>query len=210
MFLRRIAVTIAASSLFVVAHAVSATGHAEPAVTLPPMTSTDAGPIIGGGDSALERRISEQLVSFDTPEVEEVDGSDAAQFIAAAADVADRELASVFLLLQRALGCQQKAGAGFGARAYRRTDGRWGGAMLVIAESAVPDVDALTACITSGWRRATAGAPNSMCNNGWSYPPFANTRRGEQSYFVLLAGTASDFCSVPNANYRNKARSWPR
>ncbi|QUR69549.1 hypothetical protein F6B93_02760 [Mycobacterium spongiae] len=183
------------------------TAHADPTDTLPPMTPTDAGPIIGGSNGAVGQRISEQLVSFDDPDVQEVDGSDAAQFIAAAADVADRDIASVFRLLERALGCQQD-GAGFGARAYRRTDGQWGGAMLVIAKSTVDDVDALTACAKSGWRRATAGGPNSMCNNGWTYPPF--TRRGEESYFVLLAGTASDFCSVPNANYRTTARSWPR
>ncbi|CFS00869.1 putative secreted protein [Mycobacterium tuberculosis] len=48
-----------------------------------------------------------------------------------------------------------------------------------------------------------------MCNNGWTYPPFADTRRGEEGYFVLLAGTASDFCSAPNANYRTTASSWP-
>lgn len=101
------------------------------------------------------------------------------------------------------------SGAGFGARAYRRTDGQWGGAMLVVAKSTVSDVDALKACVKSGWRKATAGTPTSMCNNGWTYPPFADTRRGEEGYFVLLAGTASDFCSAPNANYRTTASSWP-
>ncbi len=80
--------------------------------------------------------------------------------------------------------------------------------MLVIAKSTVTDVDALRACIKSGWRRATAGGPDSMCNSGWTYPPFTG-RRGGEGYFVLLAGTASDFCSVPNAKYRTTASSWP-
>ncbi|MEQ6323534.1 hypothetical protein ABDZ15_04130 [Mycobacterium canetti] len=200
-------IAITASGLC--ALAATPTAAADPAATLPPMTSTGSGPIIGGGDPALRHRISQQLVSFDNPDVQEVDGSDAALFITAATAVANRDLASVFLPLQRALACQ-KDNSGFGARAYRRTDGQWGGAMLVIAKSTVADVDALNACVKSGWRRATAGTPNSMCNSGWTYPPFADTRRGEEGYFVLLAGTASDFCSVPNANYRNTASGWPR
>jgi hypothetical protein len=79
--------------------------------------------------------------------------------------------------------------------------------MLVIAKSSVTDVDALTACAKSSWRRATAGTPTSMCNSGWSYPPF--TGRKTEGYFVLLAGTNSDFCSAPNANYRTNASGWP-
>ncbi|BBX98486.1 hypothetical protein MLAC_37800 [Mycobacterium lacus] len=185
------------------------TADGDPTVTLPPLTSTGAGPVIGGGGAAPG--ISQQLFSFGNPDVQEADGTDAARFITAAAAVANRDLASVFLPLQRALGCQQSAGkpgTGFGARAYRRTDGQWGGAMLVIAKSSISDVDALTACVKSGWRRATAGTPTSMCNSGWTYPPFADTRRGE-GYFVLLAGTASDFCGTPNEKYRNNASGWP-
>ncbi|OSC42716.1 hypothetical protein [Mycobacterium decipiens] len=207
------AIAIAACGLSLSALAATPNAAADPTVTLPPMTSTDSGPIIGGGDAAGQQRISQQLFSFGNPDIQEVNGSDAARFITAAAAVANRDLASVFLPLQRALGCQQNTagpGTGFGARAYRRTDGQWGGAMLVIAKSVIADVDALNACVKSGWRRATAGGPNSMCNSGWTYPPFADTRRGEEGYFVLLAGTASDFCSAPNANYRNTASGWPR
>lgn len=203
--------TVATCVLSLATLAVPATAAANPTVTLPPMTSTGSGPIIGGGSTSLGQLISQQLISFDKPDIQEVDGSDAAQFVAAAAGVDDRELASVFLLLQRALGCQPDpagSGTGFGARAYRRSDGQWGGAMLVIAKSTVTDVDALKACIKSGWRRATAGGPDSMCNSGWTYPPFTG-RRGGEGYFVLLAGTASDFCSVPNAKYRTTASSWP-
>jgi hypothetical protein len=170
---------------------------------LPPMTSTGSGPVIGGGGSAP---IAQQLFSFHDPNVQEVDGSDAAQFITAAAGVSNRDIATVFQPLQRALSCQPN-GAGFGARAYRRADGQWGGGMLVIAKSSVTDVDALTACAKSSWRRATAGTPTSMCNSGWSYPPF--TGRKTEGYFVLLAGTNSDFCSAPNANYRTNASGWP-
>jgi hypothetical protein len=177
------------------------TAGADPA--LPPMTSTGSGPVIGGGGSAA---IAQQLFSFHDPNVQEVDGSDAAQFITAAAGVSNRDVATAFQPLQRALGCQPN-GAGFGARAYRRADGQWGGGMLVIAKSSVPDVDALTSCAKSSWRRATAGTPTSMCNSGWSYPPF--TGRKTEGYFVLLAGTNSDFCSAPNANFRTNASGWP-
>jgi hypothetical protein len=175
-------------------------------VTLPAMTSTGSGPVIGGGGAAAQQ-MSQQLKSLANPSVQEVDGSDAAQFITAAAGVADRDLASPFLSLQRTLGCQQN-NAGFGARAYRRTDGQWGGAMLVIVKSTVPNVDALSACVKSSWRRATAGGMNSMCNSGWTYPPFSDTRHSE-TYYVLLAGTASDFCSTLNGNYRSTAIGWP-
>ncbi|GAB7142852.1 hypothetical protein [Mycobacterium riyadhense] len=199
----RIVVTIAALLCLSV---VTPRADADPSVTLPPMTSTGSGPVIGGGGAA--QGIAQQLFSFGNPNVQEVDGSDAAQFITAAAALTNRDLASVFQPLQRALGCQQN-NAGFGARAYRRADGQWGGGMLVIAKSTVPNVEALTACVKSAWRRATAGGPNAMCNSGWNYPPFSDTRRGVEGYFVLLAGTASDFCSAPNANYRNTASGWP-
>lgn len=177
---------------------------ADPAAVLPPMAPTGAGAVIGGGGAS---GIAQQLFSFGTPNVQEVDGSDAAQFITAAAGLTNRDLASVFLPLQRALGCQVN-NAGFGARAYRRTDGQWGGAMLVIAKSTVPNLDALVSCVKSAWRKPTAGSETSMCNSGWSYPPFSDTRRGE-GYFVLLSGSASDFCSPLNANYRSSASSWP-
>ncbi|ORA06517.1 hypothetical protein BST12_29215, partial [Mycobacterium angelicum] len=151
--------------------------------------------------------IPQQLFSFGTPNVQEVDGSDAAQFITAAAGLTDRDLAGVFLPVQRALGCQVN-NAGFGARAYRRADGQWGGAMLVIAKSTVSNLDALVGCVKSAWRRPSAGTETSMCNSGWSYPPYSDTRRGE-GYFVLLSGTASDFCSALNAKYRTTASAWP-
>ncbi len=178
---------------------------ADPAGGLPPMTPTGSGPVIGGGGNA--GGISQQLFSFRDPNVQEVDGSDAAQFINAAAALTNRDLATVFQPLQRALGCQVN-GAGFGARAYRRADGQWGGGMLVVAKSSVPNIEALTACAKSSWRRATLGTPTSMCNSGWSYPPFSDIRKGE-GYFVLLAGSNSDFCSGPNANLRSTASSWP-
>lgn len=164
-------VGVAACGLSLAVLAAAPTAGAEPTGALPPMTSSGSGPVIGDGDAALRQRISQQLFSFGDPTVQEVDGSDAAQFITAAAAVADRDVASVFLPLQRVLGCQQNtagSGAGFGARAYRRTDGQWGGAMLVVAKSTVSDVDALKACVKSGWRKATAGTPTSMCNNGWT------------------------------------------
>jgi len=182
----------------------SPSAGADPSSVLPPLTSTGAGPVIGGGGAS---GIPPQLFSFGTPNVQEVDGSDAAQFITAAAGLTDRDLAGVFLPLQRALGCQVN-NAGFGARAYRRADGQWGGAMLVIAKSTVPNLDVLVSCVKSAWRRATAGTETSMCNSGWSYPPYSDTRHGE-GYFVLLSGTASDFCSALNAKYRSSASAWP-
>ncbi|BDB40254.1 MULTISPECIES: hypothetical protein [Mycobacterium] len=172
--------------------------------TLPPMNSTGGGPVIGGGGSG--GAIGQQLFSFHDPNIQEVDGSDAAQFFNAATGVSNRDLAAPFQPLQRMLGCQVN-GAGFGARAYRRNDGQWGGGMLVIAKSAVSDVDALNACAKSSWRKASVGTPTSMCNSGWTYPPFSG-RKGE-GYYVLLAGTNSDFCTGPNANLRTTASSWP-
>ena len=55
---------------------------ADPTVTLPPLTSGGGGPIIGGGNNS---GISQQLTGLGNSNVQEVDGSDAAQFITAAA-----------------------------------------------------------------------------------------------------------------------------
>lgn len=150
------------------------TAVADPTGTLPPMTATNGGPIIGGGGAASQ--MSQQLKSLGDPNVQEVDGPDAAQFIAAAAGISDRDLALPFMALQRALGCQ-KNNAGFGARAYRRNDGKWGGAMLVIAKSAYPDAAGMKACEMSNWRRPSMGSPTSMCNSGWAYPHRHSTTR---------------------------------
>ncbi|OBL16718.1 hypothetical protein A5646_06020 [Mycobacterium sp. 1245499.0] len=180
---------------------------ADPAAALPAMTSSGSGPIIGGGSTAGQG-ISQQLFSFGKPDVvQEVDGSDAAQFINAAAGVANQQLAGPFSLLRRALTCQTN-NAGFGARAYRRNDGQWGGAMLVAAKSATPNVDGLIACAKTNWRRSAAGGEAAMCNNGWTTPTSYESRRGE-TYYILLAGTAADFCSDLNAKYKTDANAWP-
>lgn len=183
------------------------TASGDPNVTLPPMASNGGGPIIGGGDAAAQQRMSLQLNSLGRPDVQEVDGSDAAAFITSAAAVSNRDLASPFVPLQRALGCQTD-NAGFGARAYRRSDGQWGGAMLVIAKSATPNVDALASCVRSDWPKSNAGNATSMCNSGWTYPTSGENHRPE-TYYILLAGTASDFCGAPDVNYRHYAAAWP-
>jgi len=175
-------------------------------VTRPPMASTGGGPVIGGGGAA--QQMSQQLKSLGDAGVQEVDGSDAAQFITAAAAITNRDLASPFMTLQRALSCQTN-NAGFGARAYRRNDGQWGGAMLVIIKSTVPNADALTACVKSGWRRPMAGTLTSMCDSGWTYPPQTFLNKAGETYYVLLAGTASDFCATLNGNYKTNASGWP-
>lgn len=175
-------------------------------VTLPPMASTGGGPVIGGGGAA--QQMSQQLKSLGDAGVQEVDGSDAAQFITAAAAITNRDLASPFMTLQRALSCQTN-NAGFGARAYRRNDGQWGGAMLVIIKSTVPNADALTACVKSSWRRPMAGTLTSMCDSGWTYPPQTFLNKAGETYYVLLAGTASDFCATLNGNYKTNASGWP-
>jgi hypothetical protein len=179
------------------------TAVADPTVTLPPMTSTGGGSIIGGGSNAA---ISQQLTSLGNPNVQEVDGSDAAQFITAAAAVANPQLAAPFALLRRVLACQNN-NAGFAARAYRRTDGQWGGAMLVTSKSTTPNVDALNSCAQTNWRRPTAGAETSMCNNGWTTPTSGDRR--SEIYYILLAGTADDFCSGLNGKYKTNASGWP-
>ncbi len=181
------------------------TAGADPAGTLPPMTSGGGGPIIGGGTNA---GVAQQLFSFGTPNVQEVDGSDAAQFITAAAAVSNQPLAAPFALLRRGLACQTN-NAGFGARAYRRTDGKWGGAMLVTTKSGTPDVNALVSCVKTNWRRATAGGENAMCNNGWTTPTSYESRHGGETYYILLAGTAADFCSDLNVKYKDNASGWP-
>ena len=179
------------------------TAVADPTVTLPPMTSTGGGSIIGGGSNAA---ISQQLTSLGNPNVQEVDGSDAAQFITAAAAVANPQLAAPFALLRRVLACQNN-NAGFAARAYRRTDGQWGGAMLVTSKSTTPNVDALNSCAQTNWRRPTAGAETSMCNNGWTTPTSGDRR--SEIYYILLSGTADDFCSGLNGKYKTNASGWP-
>ena len=178
---------------------------ADPTGTLPPMTPTNGGPIIGGGGAAPQ--MSQQLKSLNDPNVQEVDGPDAAQFIAAAAGISDRDLALPFMALQRALVCQ-KNNAGFGARGYRRNDGKWGGAMLVIAKSATPNLDALAGCVKSAWPAPTPGGPATMCASGWAYPTSGDNHRPE-TYYILLAGTAADFCGPRNADYANYATRWP-
>ena len=182
------------------------TAGADP-VTLPPMTSGGGGPIIGGG-SAAQQGISAQLFSFGNPSVvQEVDGSAAAQFITAAASVSNQQLAAPFSLLRRALACQTN-GAGFGARAFRRNDGLWGGATLVAAKSATPNVDELASCAKTNWRRASAGSDTSMCNSGWATPNNFGSR-AEETYYVMLAGTADDFCSDLNGKFKGNAAGWP-
>lgn len=172
--------------------------------TLPAMTSSGAAPIIGGGSNA---EIAQQLFSFGKPDVQEVDGSDAAQFITTAAASTSSQLAAPFSLMRRALACQTN-NAGFGARAYRRSDGQWGGAMVVAAKTATPNVDGLVACAKTNWRRATAGTPSSLCNSGWSTPNTFESRRGE-TYYVLLAGTANDFCTAVNGKFKDNSNGWP-
>lgn len=196
---------IAACALAVGAWAAPATAVADPTGTLPPMTPTGAGPIIGGKGDASQ--MSQQLKSLNDPAVQEADGSDAAQFIGAAASIANRDLTSPFMALQRALSCQQN-NAGFGARAYRRNDGLWGGAMLVIPKSAYPDAAAMKACAMTNWRRPSAGSTTSMCNSGWTYPPQQFNNKGGD-YSVMLAGTTSDFCAKLNGNYTGTASPWP-
>ncbi|HUH69424.1 MAG TPA: hypothetical protein VLZ05_11415 [Mycobacterium sp.] len=202
----RIRMSIATCGLALAGIAGIPTASADPTITLPPMTSSGAGPIIGGG-SAAQQGISQQLTSLGNPNVQEVDGSDAAQFITAAAAVANPQLAAPFSVLRRALACQTN-NAGFGARAYRRNDGQWGGAMLVAAKSTTPNVDALTSCAKTNWRRSTAGTETSMCDAGWTTPTSFESRRGE-TYYILLAGTADDFCSGLNGKYKTDATGWP-
>ncbi|MGZ4562843.1 MAG: hypothetical protein ACXVX6_04530 [Mycobacterium sp.] len=202
----RIGSAIAALALGAVA--VAPPAGADPTVTLPPMMSSGDGPVIGGGSNA---GIAQQLFSFGTPNVQEVDGSDAAQFITAATASPNPQLAAPFSLMRRALGCQTNnavSGAGFGARAYRRSDGQWGGAMVVAAKSATPDVDGLAGCAKTNWRRATAGTQSSLCNNGWSTPNTYESRRGE-TYYILLAGTADDFCTALNGKFKDNSNGWP-
>jgi hypothetical protein len=200
MIAYRIGVLIAACVLFL---AGVPTSHADP-VTLPPMTP-GGGPIIGGGKDA---GIAQQLTSLGNPNIQEVDGDAAAQFINAAAAVTNQQLAAPFSLLRRGLACQNN-NAGFGARAYRRNDGQWGGAMLVAAKSTTPNVDALNACAKTNWRRATLGSDTSMCNSGWTTATTFSSHENTEAYYILLAGTNDDFCTGLNEKYKTKFTAWP-
>ena len=180
------------------------TAGGDPTAALPAMTSSGSGPIIGGGGNP---GIAQQLFSFGKPDVQEVDGSDAAQFITTATASTSSQLAAPFSLMRRALACQTN-NAGFGARAYRRSDGQWGGAMVVAAKSATPNVDSLVACAKTNWRRPTAGTQNGLCNSGWSTPNTFESRRGE-TFYVLLAGTADDFCTAVNGKFKDNSNGWP-
>lgn len=199
----RLAVLLAACALPLWAPPVAG---ADPSVTLPAMTTGGGGPIIGGGNNA---GIAQQLTGLSNPNVQEVDGADAAQFITAAAALGNQQLAAPFGLLKRAMACQTN-NAGFGARAYRRNDGLWGGAMLVAAKSATPNVDALTACAKTNWRKPTLGSDTAMCNSGWTTPNSFDSRRSNaEAYYIFVAGTADDFCTALNGKYKTNAAAWP-
>lgn len=130
------------------------------------------------------------------PAMTSTGGGPTAQFITAAATFSNRDLATGFVSLQQALGCQTDK-VGFGA------------ARCWSSPRALPsNLDALTGCVKSGWPGPAAGGPNSMCNRGWTYPTSGENHRPE-TYYILLAGTASDFCDMPNGGYRNYATSWP-
>lgn len=200
-------VVLLATSLILTAVAGSPAAPADPTAALPPLTS-GGGPIIGGGGA--QQGISQQLIDLANPDIQQGDGTDAANFINAAASVTNQQLAAPFSLLRRGLSCQEN-NAGFGARAYRRMDGQWGGAMLVAAKSAVTSVssiEALKQCVMTNWRRASAGGEHAMCNGSWETPTNGDLRKVE-TYYILLAGTSADFCVDLNDKLKNNARAWP-
>ncbi len=148
------------------------------------------------------------MFSFGDPTVQGVlDGSDAAQ-LSRPQRVADRDVASVFC---RCSGCRaankhSRLGAGLG-RAYRRTDG-YGRRDAGRRQEHTLTFDALKACVKSGWRKATAGTPTSMCKR-LDLPRSPTPAGAKEGYFTLLAGTGLDLLQCPNANYRTTASSWP-
>jgi hypothetical protein len=111
------------------------------------------------------------------------------------------------MALQRALGCQAN-NAGFGARAFRRNDGQWGGGMLVISKSAYPDTAAMKACEMTNWHRPSSGSTMAICYSSWTYPPQQFNNKGGD-WTVMLTGTNSDFCAKLNGNYQGTASPWP-
>jgi hypothetical protein len=80
--------------------------------------------------------------------------------------------------------------------------------MLVMAKSATNDVDELARCVRSNRRAASAGTTATMCDSGWTYPTSGENHRLE-TYYILLAGTNSEFCGAFDGNYRNYATGWP-
>ena len=47
-----------------------------------------------------------------------------------------------------------------------------------------------------------------MCDSGWTTPNSFESPGGE-AYYILLAGTADDFCSQLNGKYKTNAGAWP-
>ncbi|GAQ33940.1 hypothetical protein OQ974_09490 [Mycobacterium ulcerans] len=47
-----------------------------------------------------------------------------------------------------------------------------------------------------------------MCAHGWTYPTSGQDHRPE-TYHILLAGTAADFCAKLDEDYANFATNWP-
>ncbi len=161
-----------------------------------PMTSSGSGSVIW--QTVALQPDSDLTAAFSFWRSHRPGGSDAAQFITAVRG-------------PRCMACRRSGwcwaanrtqpGSGpAGARAYRRTDGQWE-ARCWSSPRAPLDV----ALKARGWSATAGNADFSMCVNGWTYPPLADTRRGEEGYFCWPAGL--DLCSAPNANYRTSPRA---
>ncbi|BCI91640.1 hypothetical protein NIIDMKKI_68460 [Mycobacterium kansasii] len=177
----RIVVAVAVCGLSLGALTVAPKAAADPTVTLPPMTSTGSGPMIAGTGAAPG--LSQQLTGLNNPNVQEVDGSDAAQFITAAASVTDPQLAAPFVLLHRALACQGN-GAGSGPRSGP-------------APTGVPTGGGEARC----WSRPRAPPRTSMHWSAASRPIGAAQRRAAKTPCATTAGPPrpTAICGAPRS-----------
>ena len=65
---------------------------------------------------------------------------------------------------------------------------------------------AATKCDQTDDRRSLRG-PTAICASRWTYPTSGDNHRPD-TYYILVAGTAGDFCSAVNATFPGST-PWP-
>ena len=201
----RIGVLLAACGLSLGAAAAMPAAYADPSVTLPPMTSGGGGPIIGGGSTRRESRSSCSALAI---------------------RMSKRSTA-------RTRRNSSRPPPRWPTRSSRRPSrccvGRWR-ARPTTPDSGRAPIDATTGNGEARcWSRPRAphrtsttwpAAPRPIgagprpvrkrrcATTAGATPNTYESRRGE-TYYILLAGTAADFCSALNAKYKDNSNGWP-
>ena len=165
----------------------------------------------------MRPQMSQQLKSLSDPNVQEVDGSDAAQFIAAAAALANRDLATPFMAAAAGAWHASRTTPDSGRAPTGATTGSGAARCWSSSKSAYPDTDAMKACEMSNWRRPSAGSTMSMCNSGWAYPPLDFNKKGGDLPSCSPARTPTSAAHstgttrpTPPRGREQKGGGWPR